>query len=478
VSLRNAYFNIDGLVLSRLPAGVRAFLVSSILKIRTLLTGVASALRRTSAVGVALERSQIQALVGELAAPEWAPRSASTASRGYSVPFRQCFTQIRDLLGDDIRHLHVVPRLNVGGAQLVSLNILTALAELRRPSTIGLVITDEGPSEWLDRVPTGVHIVPFADIARHLAAEEKKLLLMLLFEVSGAIAIHINYSNIALEAIASYGNALPCDARIFLSAYAEYPKLPGRVGSRFATLFESYDRYVSSYIADNAAYLDVLNRGRGVPRERLRVTYMPCTAFCVRSPQVRRDARVLWASRFATWKRPDILLAVATQCPDVQFDVYGGPRPDVDYGALLKILRALRKLPNVQYHGAFKDLSDVLPQRFDAFLYTSELDGMPNILLEIGAACVPIVAPKVGGIPELINESTGWPVDAPYTQEQYVERLRDVLAAPEEACQRSVALVELLQTRHSWEAFKKSLVHVPNYLAVVDPAGRVTADSN
>jgi glycosyltransferase involved in cell wall biosynthesis len=87
-------------------------------------------------------------------------------------------------------------------------------------------------------------------------------------------------------------------------------------------------------------------------------------------------------------------------------------------------------------------------------LYTGIYDGLPNVLLEAGAHRIPIVAPsRVGGIGELINNETGWPVEGQYDPREYAERLRDVLASPAEAERRADVLSRIVTTRHSFEAF-------------------------
>ena len=50
---------------------------------------------------------------------------------------------------------------------------------------------------------------------------------------------------------------------------------------------------------------------------------------------------------------------------------------------------------------------------YDAFLYTSAFDGLPNVLLEALSAGLPVIAPDVGGIGEaVVNEVTGRLIEA------------------------------------------------------------------
>ena len=86
-----------------------------------------------------------------------------------------------------------------------------------------------------------------------------------------------------------------------------------------------------------------------------------------------------------------------------------------------------------------------------------QLAAIPNVLLEARAHRLPIVAPLIGGIGELIKEATGWPVCNPYDAREYAERLREALEAPAAAVARSDALADLIAQRHSFQAFCRSV---------------------
>ena len=116
-----------------------------------------------------------------------------------------------------------------------------------------------------------------------------------------------------------------------------------------------------------------------------------------------------------------------------------------------------RKLSNLYWHGGFKSFASLPLERFDAFLYTGLYDGIPNVLLEAGAHRLPIVAPLIGGIGELINEATGWPVCNPYDAREYAERLREAMEVPAEAVARADALASLIAQRHSFQTFCRSV---------------------
>ncbi|HEY2228477.1 MAG TPA: hypothetical protein VGI22_12220 [Xanthobacteraceae bacterium] len=69
----------------------------------------------------------------------------------------------------------------------------------------------------------------------------------------------------------------------------------------------------------------------------------------------------------------------------------------------------------------------------------------------LGAQRLPIVAPKAGGISELISDKTGWLVRNPLDAIEYANNLRECLAS--DPTERTKALVDLIATRHSFETF-------------------------
>lgn len=72
---------------------------------------------------------------------------------------------------------------------------------------------------------------------------------------------------------------------------------------------------------------------------------------------------------------------------------------------------------NVCFLGHRRDL-DILMPGFDLFVLPSLTEGFPNVLLEAAACHVPIVATKVGGVPEIIlHGETGQLVEAGSVQQ-------------------------------------------------------------
>jgi len=97
-----------------------------------------------------------------------------------------------------------------------------------------------------------------------------------------------------------------------------------------------------------------------------------------------------------------------------------------------KLKRYSQKLgldDHVIFTGEREDISEII-QIVDVFVLPSLWEGMPNVLLEAMAAGKPVVATKVGGIPELVvHEETG------------------ILVHPEDSSALANAILDLLQDK-------------------------------
>jgi glycosyltransferase involved in cell wall biosynthesis len=86
------------------------------------------------------------------------------------------------------------------------------------------------------------------------------------------------------------------------------------------------------------------------------------------------------------------------------------------------------------------------------------------VLIEFGALGLPIVAAIVGGVGELINEETGYPVGERPSVEDYVRALRAIANSPGQAARRSERLLALIGERHSRAHFAEAVARIPGYL--------------
>jgi glycosyltransferase involved in cell wall biosynthesis len=108
-------------------------------------------------------------------------------------------------------------------------------------------------------------------------------------------------------------------------------------------------------------------------------------------------------------------------------------------------------------HGQYSSFSALLQGRHRCLLHTCESGGLPVQLLDAAAAGVPIVAPRVGGIPELVNDETGFLVGRTDDVSGFVRCLDAIRRSPEDAMNRSQRASELVRQRHTRAGFAQAV---------------------
>ncbi len=130
-------------------------------------------------------------------------------------------------------------------------------------------------------------------------------------------------------------------------------------------------------------------------------------------------------------KRIDVLIAaaprIAARHPDVEFWIVGdGPCRE----ALVRLATATGALPHVRFLGHRDDVPAILSES-DLFVLPSESEASPNVIFEAMAAGLPVVASRVGGIPELVTDGETGHLVRPGDPEALALALLDLLDHPD-----------------------------------------------
>lgn len=181
----------------------------------------------------------------------------------------------------------------------------------------------------------------------------------------------------------------------------------------------------------------------GVPRDRLHVipnAYGGRTAFA--SPDEARAAlgvpaaalHVGWIGRLGREKGADVLLEAVRRLAEdnVVVSVIGEGR---ERRALEKQAAALGVSDAVRFHG-FVPAAARLIRAFDVVVLSSRTEGTPIVLLEAMAAGVPVVASRVGGIPDVVSEREALLVP-PEQPDLLASAIAATLRAPRSAAARA-----------------------------------------
>ncbi len=372
--------------------------------------------------------------------------------------YGECLRRIGSLQPDIIL---LVPWLMRGGADLGALH--HARAAVFQGKTPLLIATLNADSPWKERVPSEACFLEFGIIGKDLSDDQRLLVLARLVMQSSASVVHIINSQLGWEMVKRYGKALKTlDKRLFASVYCDDVDSYNVRWSYPRFYFPSCYGYLTGLICDSVWYPQSLKRQFGINTDKIKTIYFPTdvpSGITCRSAGI---SRVLWAGRLTLQKRPDILVAIARQMPQVSFDVYGYVY-DSDGR---KYRQELERLPNVQLCGSYESFDDLIRDRqYALFLYTSAWDGLPNVLLEAIACGLPVVASAVCGIPELINEDTGYPVSDWENPLAYVERIQCALSDAEARHARWERAIALIRQRHTADHFRENLLDINGYFS-------------
>jgi glycosyltransferase involved in cell wall biosynthesis len=376
------------------------------------------------------------------------------------------YIELCNLYGKDISHVFLVPWLVKGGADLVTINYIQALKSNNLAKGITVISTLNADSPWAVRLPENVRFIEFGKIYSYLSQDEQeKLLSRLLLQMAPKVIHNIN-SELGYKIFVQYGKALSTFSSLYVSSFC-IDLIPEDQMSGYPIWYlPKCFNYLQALFSENQTHLDRLHEMYAFEQQKMFVHYQPIDIpkkqNIINKNIKKEHLDILWAGRLDRQKRPDILIQIAEKCLNLpfKFHVYGSPVLDIDI-----YTRQFAKLNNVTYHGPFNGLASLPADRYDVFLYTSQWDGIPNILLEAVLLNLPIIASNVGGVAEVItNEKTGFLIDPYDDVDKYVKcilkiynnssMLRDIIKNAH----------QLVILRHSWESFVNEIKKDTHYI--------------
>jgi glycosyltransferase involved in cell wall biosynthesis len=489
--LRSTYRVVDDSLLARLPPRLERAIKGGVLAAANwLFPGFVSHTRVHSLV-----KTRSRPPAGALAGiPSWANQEALALRRDVdpslmidplatphvvqtnSAPGLSAYRKLRDALSPRHDMVLFVPWLKPGGADLGVLHYCEAL--VAHGQRVAVIATEASESPWAARLPRGVEFHELGDALGGLdegRGEIRAVISRAIVECQPR-AIHIVGSRQAWDAVARHGAALSQRTRLFASLFCDDYDRDGVPVGPAVQFLPDCARFLAAVLSDNSSYPDRWHSRWGVDRALFHRVPFPAP-HPIPGGEQAADAiaatadlnpttgatrpRLLWAGRFDRQKRPDVLLALAKRLPEYDWHVYGAqvvPGHGVD-------MSPLRRLGNVCIMGSYERFSDLLAGGYIAFIYTSQWDGLPNVLLE-AARYLPIVAPAVGGIPELIEREEL--VASIEDIDGFVDLIRRLQGSPEFRLSRLTSQREAL-VNHSQAVFREHLSRVPDYLGGRNP---------
>ena len=360
----------------------------------------------------------------------------------------------RKLAGKTYRYIVAVPHVRMSGASRVASIFADALAQVRDPSEILVVTTDSSESEYIKWFSEKLDIF---DLSREIGALDAERKIRALIDVMRGVGcrtlVNVN-SRLAWEAMRLFGRQLHHEFRVVTYLFTWDENVKGdRVGYPIQWLRDTADHHcllltdtknLANDVSDRLGFEQGTKDAQVVPLYTPIISGTGITANPDRPSN--RAGHFLWAGRFDPQKRLDILVEIARANPDMTFDVYGKTVLSK------KDLAAYNPPDNI-----YADLQEALDTPYTGFVYTAQWDGLPTILLDMAAAGVPIVASNVGGIAEMLDESTGWLVDDFEDVSGYSAALAQMAADPAETQTRLEALKVRLKSQFAPEGYIGSI---------------------
>lgn len=357
-------------------------------------------------------------------------------------------------------YVFIVPWVVAGGADKVLINYLKAFQNAHPKWHIAVITTLPSENAWAKFLPGNTELVDFGNLSKMCKLEDYDWLFSRLITQLKCKKLHIINSEFAYNWVAAHQELVAKNYHLNVSLFC-YDIIPNTSGKGF---FDYADPYlvniypvVNHIYTDNQAVIDRVIEKNGFDAEKLTVEYQPID-IAIREPEAPKRGEdgkihILWASRISEQKNPELLKKIAEKLsPDkYQIDVYG--RIDGEYGKGF-----FSDTPVINYHGAYNEIESLDLGKYQLFLYTSLIDGVPNILLEIAALGLPIIASDAGGVKEFIKErKTGRLITDYNNAEAYVEAIKDAAKNPEQYMEYAKAAQKLLKKQHSFEVYLEQI---------------------
>lgn len=223
------------------------------------------------------------------------------------------------------------------------------------------------------------------------------------------------------------------------------------IKSAFAKRFnEFFFRYVSKVIS--VSKLSALDFVSCFPQHHSKVSVVPAgiepQAIIPPAVKTKRNAVILHVGGFTFEKNHQGLLSifqkVLHQHPSAELWLVGdGPLRS----AIQKECEARYLQHSVRFFGATDDVMEIIPLA-DVFVLPSVIEGLPSVILESFFCGVPVVAYDTGGISEIVVDlKTGHLVPSG-DQDQFVERIMNVLQKSEDYTAMTNKAFELVNERY------------------------------
>lgn len=350
------------------------------------------------------------------------------------LPQVKIFNQLSNFMtGNDI--IYFFPWVTLGGADKVSIEYTRSLGDYS-----GCVITNIASGARINQIK-----LPHLDLLSGcpdwsvISDNDQLHILVKALIVSKAKVIHVVNADPALKLIKYYANVLKeHNIKIMTSLFCpDYDWINNQYHG-YPVMYPEVFANSDIVLSDNNYWYDyfkTLNDGAD-----FRYLKIAVSASCdVKKNNITNYKKILWASRWCNQKLVNVFLDIAQSTPQYTYIVYTG---EPENHNLHVYYDKLESLPNVEIRGEYKSLDELNFNTFDLFLYTSLFDGIPNVVLEMGLAGLPIIAPNIGGISEVLGSDYYLLVNDCQNPQEYIEKINSFYSASEDLITKNVSKIK------------------------------------
>ncbi|WP_281701155.1 glycosyltransferase [Acetobacter malorum] len=363
---------------------------------------------------------------------------------GISQGFGQAYEKVcKAIQGKHYTDVFFLPFLSKGGGEKYVLNFIETAIKGGNRSCLLILGQQLCHSKERYQSPEGLDVLDLHEILdEHEAVRIPELAIRVIENFAPDARVFMKLCPFCESVMKVYAEFFKTRQLVYFYFCSAYYIMDGVIygdGGEYRFL-SNYRNYIDYVISDHALNLKQLEYR--IPAYQGRTEALYTYSQPVSHPLQHNDGprRLIWASRLDAQKRPDLLhkISVALQAENIATKIYVYGSPVLDHFEP----EYFDDCPNVVYKGGFSGLGSIPFTNKDAFLYTSLFDGLPNVLLEAAQMQIPIITIDVGGVPELIQEKSGFLVhncaDDVELVARYVTKIKEFLSASEAEIQKKV----------------------------------------